>query len=108
MPGQTCTRSVERNSLSPAFSKMKEGKWVKAHCAQYGFIIRYQQKRSGITCYQGEPWHIRCIGREHAAFITELDIPFETNAEYLRLVWQRNNGAGHAPDGDELPDNTLT
>jgi len=96
-----------KNDLSSAFSKKKEGKWVKAHCAQYGFIIRYKQEWSGITGYQGEPWHIRYIGREHAAFITELDIPFETYVEYLRLVWQRNNGAKHTPDGDDLPDNTL-
>lgn len=85
------------DDLSSAFARKKEGKWVKAHCAQFGFIIRYKQEWSGITGYQGEPWHIRYIGREHAEFVTKLDIPFETYAEYLRLVWQQKSSTGHAP-----------
>ncbi len=76
------------DALSSAFARKKEGKWVAAHCAEFGFILRYRDEWTPITGYQGEPWHIRYVGREHAAFITQLNVPFETYHAYLRLVWQ--------------------
>ncbi|MFR7639532.1 MAG: D-alanyl-D-alanine carboxypeptidase family protein, partial [Allobaculum sp.] len=29
---------------------------------KYGFIVRYQEGKEGITGYQAEPWHLRYIG----------------------------------------------
>lgn len=85
------------HELTSAFSRKPEGKWVAAHCSEYGFILRYRKEWQDITGYQGEPWHIRYIGPQHAAAITALDVPFETYHAYLALVWQQQNEAPAVP-----------
>ena len=50
------------------------------HCAEYGFIIRYPKGKTNITGYIYEPWHLRYVGKEAAAEITELGFTFE---EYI-------------------------
>ncbi len=75
-------------ALNKAFAKTKEGIWLYEHCAEYGFIIRYKTEWARITGYKGEPWHIRYVGNSHAAFITKLNVPFDTYMAYLRLVWE--------------------
>ncbi len=80
-----------KGDLSSSFAKKKEGKWIAEHCAAYGFIIRYKAEWTSVTGYQGEPWHIRYVGREHAMFLEKLNVPFEVYAEYLKLVWNANS-----------------
>jgi zinc D-Ala-D-Ala carboxypeptidase len=75
-------------NLNKSFAKTKEGLWLYDHCAEYGFIIRYKTEWAKITGYKGEPWHIRYVGREHAAFIKKLNVPFDTYMAYLQLVWE--------------------
>ncbi|ALE07989.1 hypothetical protein AL755_18560 [Arthrobacter sp. ERGS1:01] len=38
------------------------GKWVAAHAADYGFIVRYQLDFQAVTGYLAEPWHLRYVG----------------------------------------------
>ena len=45
--------------------------WLKEHCAEYGFILRYPKDKQEITGIMFEPWHFRYVGREAAAYITE-------------------------------------
>ena len=44
------------------FGKTARGKWLAAHCAEFGFILRYPQGKESITGYMYEPWHIRYVG----------------------------------------------
>ncbi len=48
------------------FGSTKAAEWLKQHCADYGFIIRYPKDRIDITGYIEEPWHIRYLGKEVA------------------------------------------
>ena len=73
--------------LNTIFANSEEGKWLAAHCAEFGFIIRYKTEWTKITTYKGEPWHIRYVGREHAEAITALNVPLETYLEYLEMCW---------------------
>ncbi len=77
--------------LNAAFADTKEGQWLAAHCAEYGFIIRYKKEWTDITGYKREPWHVRYIGREHARLVTELNVPYETYLAYLELCWSSKN-----------------
>ena len=54
--------------------------WLMAHCADYGFILRYPNDTGDITGIVFEPWHYRYVGVTAAKEITELGITFE---EYL-------------------------
>lgn len=67
-------------TLSQAFADCPEGEWINEHCSEYGFIIRYPKGKTDITGYDYEPWHLRYVGTEAAAEITEQGITLE---EYL-------------------------
>ena len=41
-------------------------KWLIAHCAEYGFILRYPTEKSALTGVNYEPWHYRYVGAEVA------------------------------------------
>ncbi len=45
------------------FENSPEGLWVREHCWEYGFIIRYTEDIEEVTGYENEPWHIRYVGR---------------------------------------------
>lgn len=57
-----------------------EAKWLKAHCYEYGFILRYPEDKTEETGIIFEPWHYRYVGKEAAKEIMEQGICLE---EYL-------------------------
>ena len=75
----------KKNSyLNEAFGDTPEGQWVNENGHRFGFIIRYKKEWTEITGYAFEPWHVRYVGKEHAARIHELDIPLEYYIAQLR------------------------
>ena len=64
-------------NLHTDFAKTAEGKWVKTHAHEYGFIVRYLKGKENITKYQYEPWHLRYVGKDVAAVIHEKGITLE-------------------------------
>lgn len=71
-------------ALNSAFGKTKEGIWLAENAWRFGFIIRYREEWTEVTGYAYEPWHIRYVGKEHAAVLQEMDIPLEQYVETLR------------------------
>lgn len=57
---------MDVNSTEFDFANTAESQWLEAHCADYGFIIRFPQGKESITGYAYEPWHIRYVGVEAA------------------------------------------
>ncbi len=51
--------------------------WMSAHCAEYGFIVRYPKDREDSTGIIYEPWHFRYVGVEAAEYITENSLTLE-------------------------------
>lgn len=51
--------------------------WLMAHCAEYGFILRYPVEKSDLTGIGYEPWHYRYVGVEAAKEISERGICLE-------------------------------
>lgn len=62
------------------FGDTKEGKWLKDHAHEYGFIIRYLKGKEATTRYSYEPWHIRYVGPAAAKVMYEKHLTLE---EYL-------------------------
>ena len=54
--------------------------WLMAHCAEYGFILRYPTDKSALTGIGYEPWHYRYVGGEAAREIMDGGLCLE---EYL-------------------------
>lgn len=69
-----------QNELVIPFEDTNEGKWLKDHAADFGFIIRYLKGKEDITGYQYEPWHLRYVGKDAAKAIASENLTLE---EYL-------------------------
>jgi D-alanyl-D-alanine carboxypeptidase len=48
--------------IEACFASTTGGKWVAAHGAEFGYIIRYTAAKEAVTGYMAEPWHIRYVG----------------------------------------------
>lgn len=72
--------SSYHQSLDAAHANTKEAIWLKEHCKEYGFIVRYMEGKEDITHRKAESWHFRFVGVEAATYIMENDITLE---EYL-------------------------
>lgn len=60
-----------------------ENQWLREHCAEYGFILRYPPGKTGETGIIYEPWHFRYVGVKAAREIMEQGITLE---EYSGVV----------------------
>ncbi len=53
------------------FKDTDQFRWLKAHCWDFGFILRYPEGREDVTGIPYEPWHYRYVGETIAAAIHE-------------------------------------
>lgn len=70
-------------NLDEGFADTAAGKWLAANCAQYGFIIRYPDRKTDITGVINESWHFRYVGKKAAEYMTEHDLCLEEFVELL-------------------------
>ena len=54
--------------------------WLKEHCWEYGFIVRYLEGKTHITGIMYEPWHFRYVGVEVSMDMKDTGLCLE---EYL-------------------------
>lgn len=79
-----CARSYQL--LDEGQEGTAEFQWLRAHCAEYGFIVRYPDGTTDVTGIIYEPWHFRYVGEKAAREITDAGITLE---EYVN----EKNGA---------------
>jgi len=65
------------------FGSSKAGAWVRAHAADYGFILRYPKGKQKITGIPYEPWHFRYVGESVANGVRRTST--KTLEQYLRI-----------------------
>lgn len=63
--------AIDVIDASEDFNGTPEAEWLKEHCHEYGFIIRYPEGKERFTGYMYEAWHIRYVGVEMAQKIRE-------------------------------------
>ncbi len=71
------------SQIEESFEYDAEAAWMKAHCAEYGFILRYPKDKQDVTGIIFEPWHFRYVGVEIATYIMENGLTLE---EYLSVA----------------------
>ncbi len=64
------------------FDKSEEGVWMREHCHEYGFILRYPKRQSLIFGFAYEPWHLRYVGKEVAKRVHDEDITYDEYYAY--------------------------
>lgn len=55
--------------------------WLREHCKEYGFVLRYPKDKQDITGWY-EPWHFRYVGEEAAKYMTDNNLCLE---EFIAL-----------------------
>ena len=83
--------------LTADFANSSEGKWLSAHAAEYGFVLRYPQGKEEITGWSYEPWHFRYVGTSAAAAMTQQGLCLEELAKDSGLI-------SELPQNIPLPD----
>ena len=78
-----CIDMHNLSSASQAFEKQDAYDWLRANCANFGFILRFPKDKSDITGIIFEPWHYRYVGRFHAQQIMEQGVCLE---EYIDML----------------------
>jgi D-alanyl-D-alanine carboxypeptidase len=78
------------------FAKTEEAQWMAAHCAEYGFIIRYPEGKEDITKIIYEPWHLRYVGVEAAQYMMSNGLTLEE----FTVEWQQALAAFQGNGGD--------
>lgn len=70
---------IYRNPKTQDLENTETYQWLYAHCAEYGFILRYPkgEEAEAITENIYEPWHFRYVGTEAAAYIMENNLTLE-------------------------------
>nr|WP_245339335.1 M15 family metallopeptidase [Paenibacillus shirakamiensis] len=72
-----------RCAAEDCFGGTPEAKWLAAHVADYGFVIRYPKGKDSVTGYKYEPWHIRYVGEDIAKTVMSQGITLE---EYYEVI----------------------
>lgn len=58
--------------------------WINDNSYRYGFVVRYDVKKSDITGVSHEPWHFRYVGIPHGLIMQEKDYCMEEYLDYLK------------------------
>ena len=80
--------------VDQSFGASPTGQWIASNAHEYGFILSYPSGASTSTCYDFEPWHLRYVGRDHAAAIIDAGI---TLRQYLWNLEQQAIAATTVP-----------
>ena len=67
----------EYQRLNENFDQTDAYRWLKEHCKEYGFILRYPKEKTAITKIIYEPWHYRFVGTEHSYKIMDQNLTYE-------------------------------
>ncbi|MGO4110538.1 M15 family metallopeptidase [Paenibacillus sp. YAF4_2] len=76
--------SLDIGSTEAKMDEAEEGKWLKKHSAEYGFILRYPKGKEEITGIQYEPWHFRYVGIAHSSIMQEQELTLEQYLDKLK------------------------
>ena len=76
--------AVDVGSSQGGIEHSPEGKWLRKHAAQYGFILRYPKNKTHITGIKYEPWHFRYVGLPHSLIMSQEDLVLEEYLTYLK------------------------
>lgn len=78
--------AVDLADTSPAAGNFADSAfyaWLCENAHKFGFVIRYSADKTDVTGHDAEPWHLRYVGRYHAAKMYKSGACLE---EYLAAI----------------------
>lgn len=76
--------SYDYQQLDEGQEATPENHWLREHCAEYGFILRFPPDKTVETGIIYEPWHFRYVGKKAASEIMEQGITLERYSGVLK------------------------
>lgn len=67
----------QSKTLTSEFADTKAAKWMAKNASKYGFVLRYPEGKKEATGWDAEPWHLRYVGVEAAAYMAANDLCLE-------------------------------
>jgi D-alanyl-D-alanine carboxypeptidase len=64
-------------AVQDCFGTTAEARWLAAHAAEHGFVVRYPAGKDAVTGYAYEPWHLRFVGVDVATQLAERGLVLE-------------------------------
>ena len=64
------------------FDDTDEQQWLLQNAVEYGFILRYEGRKEGVTGFENITWHYRYVGVENAKKINETGLTFDEYYEF--------------------------
>ena len=86
---------TKKDGMNANFAKEAEAQWMAEHCYEYGFVIRYMEDKEDVTGIKYEPWHLRYVGPETAAYMKEKHFSLEEFTQDWRAYvadWESRGG----------------
>ncbi|MCR5635578.1 MAG: M15 family metallopeptidase [Clostridiales bacterium] len=75
---------IDDSGIAIEYTGDGEYKYLNESAPDYGFVVRYQDKKKEITGIYYEPWHFRYVGLPHSKIMQEKDLCFEEYIDYLK------------------------
>lgn len=72
--------SEGNQNLDESQDSTDEQQWLRQHCQEYGFVLRYPKDKTELTGVNYEPWHYRFVGEEAAREMTAQGLCLEEYA----------------------------
>ena len=72
--------------MNEDMAKEPETQWMAENCARFGFILRYPADKEDVTKINYEPWHLRYVGVEVAAYIMDNGLCLEEFYDQLMVA----------------------
>lgn len=69
--------AADDQMLDAGQEQTAENRWLREHCAEYGFILRYPRGKEDVTLINYESWHFRYVGKAAAEYIMEHGLTLE-------------------------------
>ena len=87
-------RGWRDRAMNEDMAEEEECQWMAEHCAEFGFILRYPADKEDITEINYEPWHLRYVGKEVAAYIMDNGLCLEEFHQQLQAAIDEFLAAG--------------
>ena len=86
---------TKKDGMNSKFASEREAVWMAEHCWEYGFVIRYQSDKEDITGIKYEPWHLRYVGCDAAAYMHARNYSLEEfSRERLQAIADYESAGG--------------
>ena len=82
--GNTIDLAVQGANRVLEYDGKDEEAWVTENCAKYGFIVRYPEGREAVTGQNACIWHLRYVGKVHAAVMSQYSLTLDEYAGWLK------------------------